>query len=159
MSDARRWAWRGALAAGLGVALWVAAAATDLQPHPVPLLLLTALVVAVSGLVTDSLTTTGQAGWVPHTPVDPRTRARDARTSSHLHLLQTHVHGKQADVDLPRRLAELAEDRLQARHALSADSSRGRELLGPLLAQLADGAPRRLSVAEIDQCMNRIEAL
>lgn len=157
--EVRRWLWRGLFAALAGVAVWIATDAGELGPHPLALVALIALAVAVGGLVVDSLSLSGVAAWVPHPPVDPRTRARDPRTGSHLHLLEAHLAARTPDDHLASRLIGLAEERLRARHGLAATSEEGRRLLGEPVDRLRAQPDRRLTPDDVDRVLRSIERL
>lgn len=151
--------------AGRALALLVAYAATyavlqvlDFEPHALPLLLLLVLAALVWRLVHEALDAP-PADW--GTPVPPSTRpvGQDAVLAANLRLLESHTASRAPDPALGRRLLSLGGARLEARLGVPADGATSDARLGPEWAALRRDPGRRLSVAEIDRVLTRIEEL
>ena len=157
MSTRGLW-WRLAGAVLLTVGLYVLFLVLEFEPHALPLALLVAVSVAAVGLVVDGLGTDDQSWAVemarPATPV-----GQDPRFSLYLRTIESHLTTHPPEPVLRDRLGELATRRLEQRHGVRRDDPRAAELLGPDLAAGLDGPPRRLTRAEIDRCVRRIEEL
>ncbi|MCW2794134.1 MAG: hypothetical protein JWO76_3232 [Nocardioides sp.] len=155
----RRWWWRLACAAVLFAVLEVVFVATELEPDALRLGLLVALGFATLGLVLDALADTGPA-WDVDAVRPPGLTGLDPRMARDLSLLESHVTARAPDAALQDRLTRLADLVLRLRHGVDHRAPAGVELLGPEVAALLTGAPgRRLSPAEIDRCVARIEEL
>lgn len=154
-----RWWWRLGLAVALFVVLEVAFVATELEPDALRLGLLVALGFATLGLVLDALADTGPSWLVD--PVRPATlTGQDPRMARDLSLLEGHITARTPDDALRDRLARLADLVLRQRHGVDHRADAGAELLGPEVMSLLTGPTgRRLSPAEIDRCVSRIEEL
>jgi hypothetical protein len=80
-------------------------------------------------------------------------------------LVLRHLDAREVGDNLQEHLLNLADHRLVATHGISlrADPDRAEPFVGAELAALAAGAgrgaPRRMSVAQIDVLLQRIEAL
>jgi hypothetical protein len=75
-----------------------------------------------------------------------------------MRLLENHLSAREVDPLLQARLARMADDRL-ARIGLSRSDPDVARRLGPTLTSVLDGPPRPLKVAEIEECIRRIEEL
>ncbi|MCW2798249.1 hypothetical protein [Nocardioides sp.] len=154
----QRWWPRVAFAGVLFVALEVLFVQVQFEPDFLRLLLLVALGVALVGLVLDSLPDVAPLWQVravrPSTPP-----GQDHRTSLNLRIIEGHLTGRTPDAALRDRLAALAEQVLRVRHDVGRDEARAVELLGPELYRVLTEPPRRLSRAEIERCVQRIEEL
>lgn len=160
MSTRSRWrTWSRRLAGGVVAyaGLEAGLVIVDADPDPVRLAALVAGGAALLGLLRDALAG-GGASW--DIEVDqPSLRERsDPRLRHYLGLIEAHLAARSADPALRDRLVLLADQVLAQRHA-GADPGRRRELLGPELAALLHGPPRRLAPAEIDRCLTLIEEL
>lgn len=103
----------------------------------------------------------------PDDPVLPP--GEDFRLAALTRMLVGHLESRRPSDRLPRQLAGLADQRLMARYGVSwrVDPDRARPLLGPELAALAErvqqpgpaGDPLRLTRAQVDVLLSRIEAL
>ena len=133
----RRWRGRIVGALLLYAVLEVVLSLTDYAPDPLRLALLVGLCVAALGLLRDSLGDSAPL-WAaePVQPVVPE--GSDARLAAYVHLVEDHLTSRTPDGALRDRLVTLSDQRL-------AD-----DLAGP---------PRRLSPAEIDDYLRRIEDL
>lgn len=137
-----RW-WPGlGLAAVVSAVGWAAVWAMDFGPRPLGWVLLSVLVWATLTLVVRALGAS-PARWRP--TLAP---AGDRLEESFLErrILDSHAVANEPSAALRDRLVELAR-----RHDPGLDD--------PLLSALASGAPRRLSLEEIDRHLTRIEAL
>ena len=74
-------------------------------------------------------------------------------------LLEAHLSARSDDAALRDRLGALTDQVLRQRHGIRLDDPRASELLGPDVADVLAGSPRRLGLAEIDRCLTRIEDL
>jgi len=133
----RRWRGRVVAAVLLYAVLGGVLSATDYAPDPLRLALLVGLCVAALGLLRDSL---GEPAplWAaePVQPVVPE--GADARLAAYVRLVEDHLTSRTPDGALRDRLVTLSDQRL------------AEELAGP---------PRRLSPAQIDDYLRRIEDL
>jgi hypothetical protein len=154
----QRWWRRAALAAGVYLVLEVVFLRVDFEPDAVRLAVLVALVVALGGLVLDSVPDVA-AQWDVHTVRPATPPGQDARTSLNLRILESHLTSRTPDGVLRDRLGDLADQVLRVRHDLDRRDPRAVELLGPELHRLLTAEPRRLSRAEIDRSVRRIEEL
>ncbi|NYD41003.1 hypothetical protein [Nocardioides panaciterrulae] len=110
-------------------------AVVDFEPDAPRLALLVLVCGAAVGLLLDSVDEGGPPWPAPGSrPVVPR--GSDARLSSYVRLVEDHLTARTPDAGLRDRLVELSGGRL------------AEELAGP---------PRRLSRAEIDDYLRRIE--
>lgn len=145
----------------VGVGCYVATRLLNLDPDPVAVLLVTALVFGGVALLRESVTPFGSE-WHPRVGADPLTRGRDGATFADLRLLESHQTARHPDGHLRRRLALLADRALRASHGVGLDSLEGRAQLGPQVTDLLDDTEshgRRLSPRDIDLCLRTIEEL
>jgi hypothetical protein len=127
-------------------------------------LALVALVPAVVGIGLLGWRATrpgGGVAWrtstVPPTSTDA---AQDGRLRILERILTGHLEAREPNGMLAAQLRELAERRLALRHGmrLDAEPDRAAALLGPeVLALLETRPPRRLSLAQINDVLRRIE--
>ena len=143
---------------------WLVLVLLDFEPDPVRLPLLVVAVVAVMLLVSDA--TSWDEPTVRLWEVDDaepvRPPGEDARLSFLVRVLTQHESARIPDGRLAACLAELADRRHEQRHGVhrSRDPERAAELLGTdLIRVLSEPPGRRLSLAEIDQHVRRIEEL
>ena len=154
----RPWWLRIGLVAAVAGSITIAGILLELDPEPLRVFAIVALVAALSGLVVDS---------VPEHPPSWRVdgvsrgdvRGRDARTAGNLGLLESHLTSRQAEPHLRDRLARLAEQNLRVRHGVAPETARARELMGPELTAVVTSPPRRLRREELERCVTRIENL
>ena len=158
--------WRRTLAGTIVMTAltWLVLVLLDFEPDPVRLPLLVLALVLVMLLVSDATSwdeQTVRLGEVDDAePVRPP--GEDARLSFLVRVLTQHESARIPDGRLAACLAELADRRLEQRHGVrrSRDPERAAELLGPDLTRVLSEPPgRRLSLAEIDQHVRRIEEL
>jgi len=154
----RTWRRRVIAAAVLFVGIDVLLILLDFDPDHLRLGLLVALGVTVSGLVLDSMGDSGPP-WTAEGGRDLVPAGADERLAGYVRLLESHLTADAAGTGLRDRLAALCDERLERRHGLTRSDPEARELLGVDLAQDLSGPPRRLSRAEIDDYVRRIEDL
>jgi hypothetical protein len=156
--SSQRWWRRVAFAAALFAVLELVFVRIEFAPDTLRLALVVALGVALVGLVLDSLPEVAPL-WDVHTvrPVTPP--GQDHRTSLYLRVLEAHLTGRNPDGALRDRLGLLADQVLRVRHGVGRDDPLAAQLLGPELTRVLTEPPRRLSRAEIDRCVRRIEEL
>lgn len=133
--------WRGRVGwvLGLGALGWVAAELLRFEPEPLPYVLLVAVVAALAWLVLDT-TDTEPAQWAPPSP----TRGdRVDEATSDLRVLTSHQQASSPSEAVRERLLALARGRDPA--------------LAERLHEELGGPARRLSPAEIDRILTRIE--
>jgi hypothetical protein len=118
--------------AGYAVAVWL-----DMEPQPLPYVVWSAVVLTTAYLVIDTLDVPA-AEWQQ----GPQPTDRVDEASSDLRVLSSHVQSAQPSDALAHRLVALA----RARDPALGDTVR---------RELAD--PRRLSPADIDRILTRIE--
>ena len=152
------WWWR----IGLGVvacgAIAITASQMDFEVAVVPLVLLIALGVSLTGLLVDSLPIPKPAFEIKEA-VDHRYTGLDTKTAVNLRVLEVHVASSPPTGVLRDRLRHLAEIVIRARYDETLDSAAGREALGPELHMLLNSAPRRISPDEVDRLLSRLEKL
>lgn len=124
----------------------------------VRLVLLVVLAVLVGGLALDSLGEPSPV-WRSQTARPTVPRGQDLRTTRYLSLLESHLDARYPDQGVRDRLCRLADVTLSARHGVSVASERGAELLGAELNAIVHEPPRRLTRAEIERSVQRIESL
>lgn len=154
----RRW-WRRA-GAGLVVfvALEVGLGLAEVGPDPVRLALLVATGVAVLGLALDALSDPAPS-WDMEVERPSVRDGGDPRLSLYVNLLEAHLAARSDDAALRDRLGSLADQVLRQRHGVRREDPRAADLLGPELTAVLTGPVRRLSPADVDRCLTRIEEL
>lgn len=160
MSELAKNRWLRRLAGGVAayVALLGALVLAKTDPDPLRLALLVATCVGVLGLVFDALSD-GGASWEVVVEQPSVRTGGDPRLARYVSLLEAHRAARSRDTALRDRLAALADQVLRQRHGVPRDDPAAAELLGPELAAVLDGEPRRLQPAEIDRYLTRIEEL
>lgn len=153
-----RWVRRAAGGAAAFVALEVVLRIAETGPDTLRLALLVATGVGVLGLALDALSDPAPA-W----DMEPeRVSARDGgdqRLSLYAGLIEAHLAVRTPDPALRERLGSLADQALRQRHGVRRDDPRAADLLGPELVAVLTGPVRRLSPADIDRSLTRIEEL
>lgn len=134
----RTWRSRLALGAAVTVVLYVFAVLLELGPQPVPFVVSMGVVLSLVWLALD-LSDEEPVAWVPALP---RTQDRVDEATSDLRILTSHQQSSVPSEAVRDRLVALARPR-------------DPELAETLHRELA--AVRRLSPAEIDQILTRIE--
>lgn len=153
-------AWRRRLLGGV-VAYAALEAGLELakaDPDPLRLAVLVACGVAVLGLLNDALAD-AEPSWDVAIDVPSLRERGDPRLRHYVGLIDAHLAARNPDPALRDRLRLLTAQVLAQRYAVTLDDARGRELVGPELAAVIDGPPRRLAPAEIDRCLSQIEEL
>ena len=130
-------AWTGRAVGGLLLyaILEVSLTLTHFEPDAARLALLVAVCVAAAGLLVEGLTD-ARVTWPLHTRVSVVPPGSDSRLGAYVRLLEDHLTARTPDGGLRDRLVALSGGRL------------AEELSGP---------PRRLTRAEIDDYLRRIE--
>lgn len=146
------------LAVVLFAVLYAGFTLVDFEPHALPLLLLVVVGVAAVGLVIDGLGAEGPS-WTVDMTRWATPPGQDHRLSLYLRTIEGHLTAAAPDAALRDRLAALAALRLEQRHGAAGTGTHREHLLGPDLASVIDGPVRRLSRAEINRCLHRIEEL
>ena len=155
---AARW-WRRAAAGVLVFAvLEVVLLLAHTGPDALRLALLVATCVGVLGLVLDTLSDPGPS-WTVEVEQPSSRAVGDPRLGRYVGLLEAHLSARSDDAALRDRLGALTDQVLRQRHGIRLDDPRAIELLGPDVADVLTGPPRRLGLAEIDRCLTRIEDL
>lgn len=135
MNGPHRWWWRALAALVLYAVLEVVFTMVDFAPNALRLALLVGVCVAAVGLLRDSMGDAG-ADWAasPVPPVVPP--GSDLRLGAYVRLIEDHLTSRNPDGGLRDRLVTLS---------------------GGTLAEDLAGPPRRLTRAEIDDYLRRIE--
>lgn len=117
--------------------------------------------VAVVAAVVDGAASLTPARWRTERLVDHPLPRPEATLRRYERLLEQHWAARRRDTDLQRRLLGLARRRLAQVDGPERTTDLGelRKRLGPGLAVLAEQAPRRLTPAQIDHIIDRIEEL
>ena len=125
---------------------------------------LTVAAVAVAlWLCADAVAETASPRWelLDDEPIRPP--GQDNRFTALTRMVTAHFEGRRSDDSLHRQLVGLLDQRLVATHGVSwrADPDRGRPLLDPALAALAEEpSPHpRMTRQQIDVLLSRIEAM
>jgi hypothetical protein len=153
-----RW-WRRAGAGlvvfvGLEVGLGIAGTG----PDPIRLALLVATTVGVLGLALDALSDPAPSWDLPNERPSVRDGG-DPRLGLYVNLIDAHLAARADDAALRDRLGTLADQVLRQRHGVRREDPRAAGLLGAELTAVLSGPVRRLSPADIDRCLTRIEEL
>ncbi|MGI8523821.1 MAG: hypothetical protein ACR2K3_11020 [Nocardioides sp.] len=153
----RRWVGRVVVGALLYAAIYAGALVEHVRPDAVRLALLVGVGVAVIGLVLDTAAI-GAAGWevVDAFPVTPP--GQDHGLSTYVRLVENHLTSRTPDPLLQQRLERLVDLRLERRSLRRGDPGVD-DLLGPAVLRVIDGPTRRLTPAELTQCVRHIEEL
>ena len=156
--SSRRW-WRRAGAGLLAfVGLEVGLGLAEVGPDPVRLALLVATAVGVLGLALDALSDPSPS-WDMEVERPSVRDGGDPRLSLYVNLIEAHLAARTDDAALRDRLRALADQVLRQRHGVRREDPRAANLLGPELTAVLTGPVRRLSPADVDRCLTRIEEL
>lgn len=158
----RSWRNRIALAAFLWLVACAGAWAWGLAPRPGLLALVIAAAGGVLWLYLDISGETEPVTWVRIADDPIRVPGEDPRLSLLMRVISGHLDAKDVGDQLHRHLAAVTDERLLARHGItrSARPDRAATVLGPDLYGFLDGPrTRRLSPAQIDHLLKRIETL
>jgi hypothetical protein len=150
--------WRAVGSVVAAAVLYVVLLLLDFEPDPVRLPLLVLVCLAASALFVDAFGG-GEQGWDVVPVMWAPQPGLDHGFASYLRVLEGHLTVDVPDAVLQDRLAGLARMRLEQRHGMAFTDPRADELLGTELTAVLTGPPRRLSRAEIDRCVRRIEEL
>jgi len=153
-----RWWFRLVVMVAATIATFWAGERFDLDPDPVAVVLVTAAVVVLAGLMVDAVPAPPPA-WVLEESHIAEIHRRDPRTAANLRILEHHVSVARPDSALRDRLAGLAEQVLMVRHGERPETARAYQLMGPELTRLVNDPPYKLGVDEIERCVRRIEEL
>ena len=157
--------WKGRVAAVFVVWFVVAAGVRYFggDAHPVAVAMYVGVGAALCWLFLDVSADAETAPW-PRAREEPvRDQGEDPRLAQLRRVVAQHLDGREVGDTLHRRLTELADQRLVARHGITREAhpAAAAQLLGPDLSEVAAaGAPYpRLTVAQIDRLLTRIEEL
>jgi len=138
--------------------LLVGTSALDFDPHPVRLALVVALGLAGLWLLVD-VAVDESLRWQPD-PISLSVQAgRDARFDNYVRVIEGHLTAREPSPLLQERLAALAASVLDQRYGLDLDDPHATALLGPDAMAVLRGPAHRMSLADVDQCVTRIEEL
>jgi hypothetical protein len=153
-----RWWRRLAGAVVAFAASWILLDLLGADPDPVRLAVLVGACIAVLGLMLDAFSDAGSS-WSVEVERPLLGETGDPRLAGYVAVLKAHESARAGDHGLQNRLASLADRVLAEKHGTSRDDPGVADLLGPELAAVLNGPPRRLSRDEIDRCLTRIEEL
>jgi hypothetical protein len=154
----RRWVRRLAAGVVLYAVLEVVLVLADAGPDPGRLALVVLTCVAVLGLVLDALAESGPS-WTVEVAHPSARDGGDPRLARYVNLVEAHLSARTDDPALRDRLGMLTDQVLRQRYGVGRDDPRAAALIGPDLAAVISGPVRRLSPADIDHCLTRIEDL
>ena len=154
----RRWWGRAAVGVVVFAVLEVLLTLAYAGPDAVRLALLVATCVGVLGLVLDTMSDAGPT-WTVEVEQPSARGGGDPRLSRYVNLIEAHLSARSDDSDLRDRLATLTDQVLRQRYAVRRDDPGAASLIGPELDAIISGPVRRLSPADIDRCLTRIEEL
>lgn len=155
---ARRWWWRVAVGVLAFATVELVVAVIDARADELRLALVVALGVGGVSLLLDAAGAV-PARWSAYVEPEGRLSRLDPRTASYLRVVETHRSAREPDPALRGRLRELSDRTLRARHDLGVADPGAGVLLGPELQAVLTGPVRRLSLDEIERCVERIEQL
>jgi hypothetical protein len=165
LRDLGFWVRRGVWAFAVWLVICAGAAVFGNRPDPG----LVAAGVLTVGLATtlalDADRTTTVLDWRLPMWDAVRDPGRDGRLDTLARMVTAHLVSHDVTDQLPRHLVALADHRLIAHHGVSriADPERAARLMGPELSRLAamaeDGRRVRMTSAQIDALIDRIEEL
>ena len=156
--ERRRWRDR-ALLTGFVVLVLVAFAKVEhTTPLLLPMVLLVGAVVAIGGLVLDAADF-DSPDWDVAPDYDTFARGGDPGLATNVRLIANHLRARTEDAVLPGRLARLTDARLRRLGLDPQDPVVRERALGPTLCAVLDGQVRTLRLAEIEECVRRIEEL
>lgn len=154
----RTWLWRLFWVAVLYAGLDLAMVRLDFEPDHGRLALLVLLSAAVLALVWDTLGDSGPPWTV--VPLRPVVQAgSEQRLAGYVRLIESHLTASQPDAALRDRLATLCDERLARRHGLTRHDPGAEALLGSDMLRDLAGPVRRLTRADVDRYLERIESL
>jgi hypothetical protein len=151
------WRWLAATLVAFG-ATWAVMASLDASARPWRLLLLVAVVAAVLALVNVATIADGP-DWSVDTIASVSPPGQDTRLGMYTRVISGHLDARQPDPTLRDRIADLADRRLRQQHGLGLRDPDAVALLGDEVSGILTGSVRRLTRAEIETCVRRIEEL
>jgi len=157
VSGGRWWLRIVVLIASAAAVLWIGEK-LEMDPDPVRVVLITAAVVVLVGLLLDAAPPPAP-GWRLEEAHVTDFHRRDPRTAANLRILEHHLAMSTADSALRDRLADLAEQVLLVRHGEHPETARAYQLMGSELTAVVNDPPRKLRREEIERCVQRIEEL
>jgi len=147
----------GAAVAAYGVLL---AATSALHFDPDPVLLALVLALGLTGLwLFMDVAVDESMRWQPEPITLSMQAGRDARFDNYVRVIEAHLTAREPSPLLQERLAGLAASVLDQRYGLDLDDPHAPALLGPDTMAVLRGPAHRLSLADVDQCVTRIEEL
>ncbi len=159
----RRWTARVAVTFALWLVVAVAAWILGNQPRPGLLALYLAVGAGLLWLFLDVSADTETARWPGAREEPVREPGEDPRLGQLRRVVGQHLDAREIGDALHRRLGELADQRLMARHGITRDGDpdRAADLLGDDLVAVIDAQSPypRLSPARISALLQRIEDL
>lgn len=162
-SSRTRWGPRIVLAAFVWLFACSIAYLWQLEPQPGLLALVVLSVLALVWGFLDISESVEPLRWEQYVDEPVARRGEDPRLSLLTRIISGHLDSRVVmNHQLHRRLSAVADERLMAHHGLSreADPRRAAEVLGAELSGYLEGPRnRRLTIAQIDRLMTRIEAL
>lgn len=158
----RKWTSRIALAFTLWLVVCVVAFLFGNEPRPGLIALVIGTAAGTLWLYLDTSASIAPARWALVSDEPIRPRGEDTRLDLFHRVVSQHLDARDATDQLHRYLVQITDRRLVTRHGVSwvADRDRAATLLDPELADfLAARRTQRLSPAQIDRLLSRIEAL
>jgi len=151
------WRWVAATLVAYGVT-WALMASFDASARPWRLLLLVAVVTAVLALVNVAMVADGP-DWSVETIASGSPPGQDTRLGMYTRVISGHLDARRLDPALRDRFADLADRRLRQQHGVGLRDPGAARLLGDEVTGMLTGPVRRLTRAEIETCVRRIEEL
>jgi len=130
----------------------------EMDPDPVRVVLITAAVVVLVGLLLDAAPPPAP-GWRLEQSHVADFHHRDPRTAANLRILEHHLAMSKVDSALRDRLSDLTELVLLVRHGEQPETAQAYSLMGPELKAVVNDPPRKMRREEIEKCVRRIEEL
>jgi hypothetical protein len=153
-----RWSRRALELLGLLAVVLVSLRLLRIHPDVPTVALAVSLVLAVAWLTVDTLATEGPS-WEVHGGDDVHVAGADPGLATYRRILEDHLSAREPSPVLRDRLAALATQRLSRHHGLALGDPGSQERLGPDLTAVLSGPVRRLTPAELDTFLHRIEDL
>lgn len=160
-STRRKWRTRIGITFGLWLVVCVVAFLLGNQPRPGLIALVVAAAAGTAWLYLDTSAESEPPRWhlVSDDPIRPR--GEDSRLALFQRVIAGHLDSRDVTDQLHRYVSAVADQRLVTKHGISrlADPERAAQVMGPELAGFLERPRSRLSPSQIDQLLNRIEAL
>ena len=151
------WRWLAVTLFAYGV-VWVLMLALDVEARPWRLLLLVGVVMAVLALANVAVVSDGP-DWSVDSIQSVAPPGQDTRLGMYTRVISGHLDARQLDPVLRDRLADLADRRLRQVHGVGLRDPGASRWLGEDVTGILAGPVRRLSRAEIETCVRRIEEM